>query len=56
MVESGPAGNLRRQGICVQRELGKISRIRENFLYPKEDTPSHSVIKNFLSNFEKHGQ
>ena len=29
-IESGPAGNLRRQGICFHRELGKIKSIREN--------------------------
>ena len=30
-IESGPAGNLRRQGVCFHRELGKINSIRENF-------------------------
>ena len=30
-VESGPAGNLRRQGVCFHRELGKVNSIRENF-------------------------
>ena len=30
-IESGPGGNLRRQGICFHRELDKIKSIRENF-------------------------
>ena len=30
-IESGPAGNLRRQGVCFHRELGKIKSIRDNF-------------------------
>ena len=25
-IESGPAGNMRRQGVCFHRELGTISR------------------------------
>ena len=31
-IESGPAGNLRRQGLIFHRELARISSIRENFL------------------------
>ena len=31
-IESRPAGNLRRQGVCFHRELDKINGIRENFL------------------------
>ena len=31
-IESGPAGNLRTQGVCFHKELGKISTIRENFI------------------------
>ena len=31
-IENGPAGNLRRQGVCFHRELGKANSIRENFL------------------------
>ena len=30
-MDSGPAGNLRRQGVCFHRELGKIKSIRDNF-------------------------
>ena len=30
-IESGPSGNLRRQGLCFHRELGNIKSIRENF-------------------------
>ena len=30
-VDRGPAGNLRRQGVCFHRELGKVNSIRENF-------------------------
>ena len=30
-VESGPAGNLRRQGVCFHTQLGKANSIRENF-------------------------
>ena len=30
-VESGPADNLRRQGVCFHRELGKVNSIGENF-------------------------
>ena len=30
-VESDPAGNMSRQGICFHMELGKISNIRDLF-------------------------
>ena len=30
-MDSGPAGNLRRKGVCFHRELGKIKSIREKF-------------------------
>ena len=30
-AEIGPAGNMRRQGICFHRESGRINNIRENF-------------------------
>ena len=38
-------------------ELKEISLVQRAFRteYPKDGTPSHSVIKNILSNFEKHG-
>lgn len=38
-------------------ELNHISLIQRDFRkeYPKEDTPSHSVVKNVVSNFEKYG-
>ena len=38
-------------------ELKEVSLVQRTFRteYPKDDTPSHSVIKNILSNFKKHG-
>ena len=39
-------------------EFKEISLVKRAFRteYPKEGTPSHSVIKNILFNFEKYGK
>jgi len=51
--------NLAQRVFLVKKgyELKEISLVQRAFRteYPKDGTPSHSVIKNILSNFEKHG-
>ena len=52
-IQSCKAGFL----VKTFNEFKEISLVQRAFRteYPKEGTPSHSVIKNILSNFEKYG-